>query len=113
MGGDARALNAGETWRELGDGFTAAVDGDVMDHELFDSAACAASDLTARLAADLSVASARLLAAEANCRATTAGGPPGLAMRRERLAWRRQVAGLRQLLAGMPYDTEVAHAATA
>lgn len=74
-----------------------------MDHDLFEGAACATSDLTARLLADLACADERLALAEARMRAVTVTGvavPSRL--RAEHRQCRTLVASLRQVLAGMP-----------
>lgn len=74
-----------------------------MDHDLLEGAACAASDLTARLQADLARADERLALAEARVRAVTvAGVPVPSGLRAEHRQCRRQVASLLQVLAGMP-----------
>jgi hypothetical protein len=85
-----------------------------MDQELFDGAACAASDLTARLLADLAQAANRLSAAESRFRAATASGLPiPLGVRAERTVCRQQVAFLRHVLEGMPTCGGDYHAASA
>jgi hypothetical protein len=74
-----------------------------MDQELFEGAACAASDLTARLLAELAMASRRLAAAEMTYRAAAATGLPiPFTVRQARTRSRREVANLRQMLAGLP-----------
>ncbi len=66
-------------------------------------AACAASDLTARFLSDLAKANDRLALAEARYRAAAATLLPiPEPVRADRLACRRQVTMLRQVLAGMP-----------
>jgi hypothetical protein len=88
-----------------------------MEYELFegcDGAACAGSDLTARLLADLAVASQALAIAEARFRAEAATGTRiGLRTRHARQSWKRQVACLRQMLDGMPHTTETSHVVSA
>lgn len=74
-----------------------------MDHELLDGAACAGSDLTARLFAELSRASDCLALAEARIHAAVASGLPAPERaRRELLVCRRHVATLQRILSGMP-----------
>jgi hypothetical protein len=85
-----------------------------MEHELFEGAACAASDLTARLLAELAGASRRLAAAEVAYRAAAATGTAiPFAARQARTGARREVANLRHMLAGLPGGGEGDHAATA
>ncbi len=85
-----------------------------MDHDLLEGAACATSDLTARLLADLARADEQLALAEARVHAVTVTGvavPSGL--RTEHRQCRRQVASLLQVLAGMPGLNGGWHAALA
>jgi len=89
-----------------------------MNHEALDSAACPASDLGARLDAELSQATARLHAAELRFRAAsaesiTSHSPIPFAVRRQRIECRRQVALLQQVLAGMPTIEGGRHAESA
>lgn len=85
-----------------------------MDHEQFEGAACAASDLTARLLAELAAASRRLATAGAAFRVASATGLPiPFAVRQARTGCRREVANLRHMLAGLPGGGEGDHAATA
>ena len=85
-----------------------------MEHDLFDGAICAASDLTARVKADLVTAMKSLAQADSRCRAAEAAGSPlTLGMRHERSSCRQLVASLRRLLAGMPTITGGRHAASA
>lgn len=85
-----------------------------MDHDLLDGAACAASDLTARLLADLARANERMALAEARVRTRLAAGAtvPD-AWRAERRSCRAQVASLLQVLSGMPAVIGGRHAASA
>jgi len=74
-----------------------------MDHELLEGAACAGSDLTARLLAELGRASDSLALAEARVHAAAAGGkPPTERSRRELRVCRGHVDSLRAVLSGMP-----------
>lgn len=85
-----------------------------MEHDLFDGAICAASDLTARVKADLVAAMKSLAQADSRCRAAEAAGVPlTLGMRHERASCRQLVASLRRLLAGMPTIAGGRHAASA
>lgn len=89
-----------------------------MNHEALDSAVCAASDLAARLDAELSQAHARLLAAElrfraASAQAITSHRPIPFAVRRQRIECRQDIALLRQVLAGMPTIDGGSHAESA
>lgn len=89
-----------------------------MNYEAYESAACAASDLAARLTAELTVANARLLAAEqhfhaASARAMSQQSPIPFAVRRQRIEARQQVVLLRQVLAGMPAIAGGSHAESA
>ena len=85
-----------------------------MDHELFEGAACATSDLTARLSADLARANGQLALTEARCRAAAAAGlPVPLPLRVERSTCRLQVWSLRRVLDGMPTLDGECHAASA
>ena len=73
------------------------------DHDLFEGAACAASDLTARLLRDLASADQQLALAEARVRAVTVSGDSVPSrLRAEHRQCRRLVASLRQMLAGLP-----------
>ena len=74
-----------------------------MDMELIDGAACAASDLTARLLAELAAAQAQLAIVDARvCAALAQGEELPADLRNDRILCRRQVAVLRQVLDGMP-----------
>ena len=78
-----------------------------MNYETDDTAACAASDLAARLVAELAVASARLAAAEQRLQAAseaacTANAPIPFPERRQRFECQQQVTLLRRVLAGLP-----------
>ncbi len=85
-----------------------------MDHDAFEGAACAASDLTARFLLDLALAQRRLALAEARFRAAAASVLPIPALvREERLACRRQISMLRHVLAGMPSIEGGCHAESA
>ena len=92
----------------------AVADGVDMDHELFEGAACAASDLTARLLTELALATRRLASAESDYRAAAATGLPiPFAVRKARTLRRREVSNFRHMLAGLPCGGEVDHAASA
>ena len=87
-----------------------------LDYEdLMDGAACdAASDLTARLLAELSRAQAELAVAEGRMHTALAVGaaiPPDV--RSERILARQKVAVLHQVLDGMPSVEGECHAASA
>lgn len=85
-----------------------------MDHELLEGAACAGSDLTARLLADLARATDSLALAQARVHAVAAVGvKPPEGLRAELRACHRQVRSLRQILSGMPDFTGGDHAASA
>ncbi len=85
-----------------------------MDIDLLEGAACAGSDLAARLSAELARATDSLALAEARVRAEAAVGvAPSALARAAARGCRRHVASLRQLLAGMPDFTWGSHAATA
>ncbi|MCU0863607.1 MAG: hypothetical protein MUC36_07455 [Planctomycetes bacterium] len=85
-----------------------------MDHELFEGAACAASDLTARLLAELATATGRLEQAERDYRSAAATGLPiPFAVRKAGTLRRREVSNIRHMLAGLPCGGEVDHAASA
>jgi hypothetical protein len=89
-----------------------------MNSDLTDGAACAAMDLGARLAADLASARADLRRAEASFRdAAEANGSRAAAIpfhvRRARLECRHKVAGLQQMLAGLPTTHGDSHAQSA
>jgi hypothetical protein len=74
-----------------------------MEYELFEGAACAASDLTARLMAEMRRAGHSLAAAEAELVAAVRTGQPiPFAARRRRAECRHEIHNLRRLLAGMP-----------
>lgn len=78
-----------------------------MNPETLETAACAVSDLTARLAAELDRATAQLEEAERRYRtaaalAFTVHSPVPLAIRRDRMEGRRRVAVLLRVLGGMP-----------
>jgi hypothetical protein len=74
-----------------------------MDYELLEGAACAGSDLTARLLAELASATARLDDAERRLRnAAICGIRPAAALRAEHVLCRRYVASLQQMLADIP-----------
>ncbi|MBX3463588.1 MAG: hypothetical protein KF830_10480 [Planctomycetes bacterium] len=80
-----------------------------MDHEAYDTAACAAWDLAARLAAELTLANARLEAAEQRFRAASAAaissrGAIPFSIRKQRIECQRDVALLQRVLAGMPAE---------
>lgn len=85
-----------------------------MDHELLEGAACAGSDLTFRLLAELSQATARLHSVEKLLTAARiAGERPPAAMRAEHLLCRRSIASLRHMLAAMPDFEGGCHVASA
>lgn len=74
-----------------------------MDYEALDGAACAGSDLMARLLGDLARAADSLALAEARAHAALAQGrTPDASLQRELRACRQHAAALRRLLAGMP-----------
>lgn len=74
-----------------------------MDYEPFDGAACAGSDLMARLLAELARAADSLALAEARAYAVRAQGEtPDASLRSELRSCRRHVASLRRMLSGMP-----------
>lgn len=78
-----------------------------MNHDAQDSIVCAASDLAARLDAELTLATARLEAAEqrfltASAQALSSRGTIPFAVRRQRIECRQQIALLHHVLAGMP-----------
>ena len=84
-----------------------------MDTELIDGAACPASDVGARLLAELSRAKALLAVADARAFAALAKGEPiPTEVRSERILHRRQLAVMRQMLDGMPIEGD-RHAASA
>jgi hypothetical protein len=90
----------------------------VMNPETLETAACAASDLTARLAAELARATAQLEDAErryrtASAQAFTAHAPVPLSIRQDRMEGRRRVAGLLRVLGGMPTIEGGGHAQSA
>ena len=85
-----------------------------MDTDLFETAACAAADLTARLLAELSQAHARLAIADARAHAALARGLTMPAdARTERILCQRQIAVIRQVLDGVPSVEGGNHAAIA
>lgn len=89
-----------------------------MNHEALESAACAASDLAARLDAELAQANVRLHAAELRFRAASALSirshrPIPFAVRKQRVECRQEIALLEQVLAGMPATGENCHAESA
>lgn len=85
-----------------------------MDHELLEGAACAGSDLTARLLADLARATDSLALAQARVHAAAAGGEaPADRLRGELRTCQRHVQGLRQMLSGMPDFEGGGHVASA
>jgi hypothetical protein len=74
-----------------------------MDYEPFDGAACAGSDLMARLLAELARAADSLALAEARIHCARAQGETPTDSRRSELrTCRRHVASLRRMLSGMP-----------
>lgn len=76
-----------------------------MDPEAFpfDGAACAASDLTARLLAELTHVEQRLADAEARALAAMVFGQPVPSdAEADRVTGRQHIAALHHLLAGMP-----------
>lgn len=74
-----------------------------MDMELIDGAACAASDLTARLHAELSRAQAQLAITTARAHAAQAFGEElPVELRNDWILHEEQVAVLRQVLEGVP-----------
>ena len=89
-----------------------------MNHEPYETAVCAASDLGARLSADLSRARAQLEDAEARFQVAAAPQvaarlPVPFGVRRERLEARRRVSLLQGMLAGMPHAGGGSHAESA
>jgi hypothetical protein len=73
-----------------------------MDYDALDGAACAGSDLMARLLGDLARAADSLALAEARAHAAAAQGhAPDASLQRELRACRQHKAALRRLLAGM------------
>jgi len=89
-----------------------------MNHEPFETAVCAASDLAARLAGELAIAICQMEHAERAFVAAAAdndalGIPIPFAVRHERLSTRREVAMIRQVLDGMPKVRGGRHAASA
>ena len=85
-----------------------------MDDELLEGAACAGSDLTARLLAELARATDCLAVAQARVHAAAAlGTKPPERLRAEARACQRQVGVLRQVLSGMPDFGGGGHAAIA
>lgn len=94
--------------------FMPRADARAMDTDIFEAAACAGADLTARLLAELSRLDGETAIATARVTAALATGqtPPNDA-REARRECRRKAAVLHQLLDGMPYLTGESHAATA
>ncbi len=89
-----------------------------MNHEALESAVCAASDLAARLDAELTQANARLHAAElrfraASAQAITSHSPIPFTVRKQRVECRQHVDLLLQVLAGMPATGGESHAESA
>lgn len=85
-----------------------------MDMDLIDGAACAASDLTARLQAELARALAQLAITDARAHAALAVSSTVPAdVRNEGILEREKVAVLRQLLDGVPAIEGGNHAASA
>ncbi len=89
-----------------------------MNHEAMESAVCAASDLAARLDAELKQANARLHAAEsrfraASAQAITSRSPIPFAVRKQRIECRQDINLLLQVLAGMPAHGGESHAESA
>jgi hypothetical protein len=84
-----------------------------MDDELLEGAACAGSDLAARLLAELARANDSLALAEARVRAQAIAGDRAGRTRVEARRCRRHVASLLRVLSGMPDFTGGCHAATA
>ena len=86
-----------------------------MDTDLLEGAACAGSDLAARLCAELARANDSLALAEARVRAHAAanGLASAHAQQREARACRRHVASLHRMLSGMPDFAGGCHAASA
>ena len=85
-----------------------------MDMELLEGAACAASDLTARLHAELTRAQAQLAITTARTHSILARGetiPPDLA--NARVLHAEEVAVLREVLNGVPSVEGDCHAASA
>ena len=90
------------------------IDAPRMDLELIEGAACAASDLTARLHADLTHAQAQLAITSARIHSLTARSetiPPNLL--NDRILQTEQVAVLREVLNGVPSVDEADHAQSA
>ena len=86
----------------------------MTDADLIEGAACAASDLTARLLAELAQAQAQLAISDAQAHAALATGlPVPRSVRSERVLQKRQVAVIRQILDGVPSVSEESHAASA
>ena len=88
-----------------------------MKLQPFDGAACAAADLTARLLAELTDASAQFAAAQqefdrAAARARADGTVIPFSIRARRIACRDEVSLLRRVLAGI-YSTGEAHVESA
>ena len=85
-----------------------------MDYEPFEGAACAGSDLMARLLAELARATDSLALAQARVHAAASHGiAPSAALRAELRACRRHAASLRRVLSGMPDFDGGDHAASA
>ena len=93
-------------------------DAELMKHEIFETAVCAASDLAARFARELAIAVCQMEHAERTFQAAAAdasafGAPIPFHVRRERMQARREVAMLRRVLGGMPTIHGGRHAASA
>lgn len=89
-----------------------------MNTEPFETAVCAASDLAARLRAELAQARCQLDDAEerfleASADSATLHLPIPFQVRRDRVRCRREVALLRHVMAGMPNIEGDHHAASA
>ena len=85
-----------------------------MDIELIEGAACAASDLTARLHAELSRAQAQLAITTARVHAILARGDNlSLDLRNDRILHAEQVAVLQEVLDGVPAIEGDCHAVSA
>ena len=85
-----------------------------MDIDLLEGAACAGSDLAARLQGELARANDRLTVARARVRSqVAAGSSPDERSRAQVRACRRHVASLQQMLSGMPDFEGGHHAASA
>lgn len=94
------------------------VDAATMNQEPFETAVCAASDLAARLARELTIANRHLELAESSFRAAALDAealamPIPFDVRRDRNERRREVALLQRVLAGVPAIAGGCHAASA